>query len=324
MSPFPAPTAAPIPPPGLLTQLDRWGVPYAAHAVAGVGWADHVRPGPWGPVGGLLVHHTGSDTADPTGYALGVLWAGYTVLPGPLAQAGIADDGTLHLVGGGRANHAGYGDAAVLDASVAGLPLPAPRYGQSTGAGDDGNTLLYGAEIMYAGQTRPPTPEAYRAATRWAAALCEHHGWTAARVLGHREWSRDKSDPGHVDMDRFRADVDALLTLGPTGATVRYAATYTLPAGGDLTIGIPHTAANVTVRCLPDGDQPATLWGAQILPGTAAQGLWDDGTRWELWLPGRQPYPATLRPGAAGIRLLTKPDSVTRFPVIVSVTGDLL
>jgi N-acetyl-anhydromuramyl-L-alanine amidase AmpD len=45
------------------------------------------------------------------------------------------------------------------------------------------------------------------AIAKGAAALCQRHGWSENRVIGHKEWSRKKPiDPG-FDMNDFRARV---------------------------------------------------------------------------------------------------------------------
>lgn len=183
------------------------------------GWDTHNRDAGHTPLtpNGVMIHHTGSDTTDPFGYAKNILWSGYAGLPGPLCHAGGAPDGTLILVGHGRANHAGGGDQASLDAVIAdAAPLTGelrPRFGNSNGV--DGNSRFYGLEIMYSGG-HPMTPEQRVAAVKFAAALCRAHAWSAASVIGHKEWSSDKVDPGQCPMDVFRRDVAAALAL-PAG-----------------------------------------------------------------------------------------------------------
>jgi hypothetical protein len=182
------------------------------------GWATHSRNhrGPWGPVHGVLIHHTGSDTKDPAGYAKNVLYDGYAGLPGPLCQVGIAPDGVVYLTGYGRCNHAGGGDPVVLDAIIADrMPYDSemtPHRGNADGV--DGNSRLYGAEVMYSGG-HPMTAAQYDATVRFAAAVCRAHGWTAGSVAGHREWSDDKPDPGRVDLGALRRDVRARLSMSP-------------------------------------------------------------------------------------------------------------
>lgn len=176
------------------------------------GWATHNRnhKGAWGPVNGVMIHHTGSNTSSPKAYAKNVLYDGYAGLPGPLCHTGGAKDGTLYLTGMGRANHAGGGDPEVLKRVIAESYSGTldPRRGNNNGV--DGNSRFYGLEIMYSGGSAPSAAQ-YDAAVRFAAAICKFHGWSAKSVIGHGEWSSDKWDPGHVDMTKFRADVQKRL-----------------------------------------------------------------------------------------------------------------
>lgn len=168
---------------------------------------------PAGPKRGTVNHHTGSDTDDPARYAASILYDGYSGLPGPICHAGLdVDTGTVYLVGTGRTNHAGGGDPVVLDRVIADtVPFDTelrPTKGNLDGV--DGNGPFYGLEMMYSGGH--PLPAAgYDACVRWNAAICRFHGWTGHSVIGHREWSDDKPDPGNVDLARLRRDVQARL-----------------------------------------------------------------------------------------------------------------
>lgn len=156
----------------------------------------------WGPVNGFVVHHTGDDAPDDLD--LRVVRDGRSDLPGPLAQFGLRDNGVVDVIGCGRANHAGTGDSKILDlirSEGYDFVLPAPQ-----DDGYDGNGRFYGVEAYYSGSHRP---EQYNAMVNLAAAICDAHGWTGKSVLGHREWTRTKIDPGSVDMPQFRRDVNA-------------------------------------------------------------------------------------------------------------------
>jgi hypothetical protein len=196
-----------------IESLRRWRVPFRVVA----GWRtrnrDHV--GPWGPVHGLVVHHTGDDADDRVD--LQVLVRGRPGLPGPLSQFGCDDRGRIWLIGHGRANHAGGGDPRVLRAVVGERYVdrpPRPREHTGSPGAVDGNAVFYGVEAFYSGE-RPPTREAYRALVLLAAAVCDHHGWTARSVIGHHEWSDHKWDPGRLDMSSFRTAVEQRLAEGP-------------------------------------------------------------------------------------------------------------
>lgn len=86
-------------------------------------WRTHNRnhKGPWGPVNGVMIHHTVTSGA---AYTVALCRDGDSALPGPLCHGVITKDGHVHLVGYGRANHAGAGDSDVLAAVVAEKRLP--------------------------------------------------------------------------------------------------------------------------------------------------------------------------------------------------------
>lgn len=172
-------------------------------------WRTHNRntKGAWGPVNGVMIHHTVSSGEDSS---VALCYNGHANLPGPLCHTVGGKSGKLYMVGHGRANHAGSGDGDVLRAVINETALPADNE-----ANTDGNSRFYGLEIVNLGNGKDTYPAAqYDAAVRWAAALCRAHGWGARSVIGHKEWQPGKIDPlgpvegrGSFDMDRFRADV---------------------------------------------------------------------------------------------------------------------
>ena len=94
--------ATPLPADRLLAALRAEGVTVVEHP----GWRSHNRnhTGAWGPVTGVMIHHTVSSGTRST---VEMCFNGYEGLPGPLCHGVIAKDGTVHLVANGRANHAG-------------------------------------------------------------------------------------------------------------------------------------------------------------------------------------------------------------------------
>lgn len=189
--------------------------------VAEVGaWRTRTRTAagrPWGPVHGVVVHHTVSQGTTNT---VRIVRDGYASLPGPLCHGMIAKDGTVHLVGWGRTNHAGGGDPKVLERVIAedyGDKPPAPTKGNADGV--DGNARFYGWECENLGDGKDPWPAAQlEAIERASAAICRHHGWGARSVIGHAEWSDDKVDPRGFTMPSMRARVAERLTH-PAGWT---------------------------------------------------------------------------------------------------------
>lgn len=201
-----------------VTQLNKWGLRY----VEVPGWSTHNRAGHgvWGGVNGFIWHHTGADVTDAKTYAGSTLYNGLPDLPGPLCHFSIGKDGTVFLVGWGRANHAGGGDPAVLQHVINEdyTGQLHPTRGNSNGV--DGNAHFYGVEIQYSG-SHAMAPAQYRAALRLSAAILDFHGWTEKSVIAHGEWSSDKWDPGYAPgkimaMSPVRADVASTLKAGPT------------------------------------------------------------------------------------------------------------
>ena len=156
-------------------------------------WRTHNRNhiGPWGPVHGVMIHHT---VTGPTVNGVTICRDGYSGLPGPLCHGVIRRDGSVHLVGYGRTNHAGKGDRDVFNAVKAESYATNPPADNE--ANMDGNPHFYGFECENAGDGKDPWPAAQlEAIERASAAVCRLYGWTSKSVIGHREWQPGKSDP---------------------------------------------------------------------------------------------------------------------------------
>ncbi|MFF5589739.1 peptidoglycan recognition protein family protein [Streptomyces hygroscopicus] len=196
-------------------------------------WRHHNRnaKGPWGPVNGVMIHHTVTSGTKPS---VDICRNGYSSLPGPLCHGVIDKDGGVHLVGYGRANHAGGGDPAVLRHVTAedyGTRPPSPSRGNANGI--DGNARFYGFECINLGNGRDPWPEAQlEAIERVGAAICRAHEWGARSVIGHLEWSADKIDPRGFGMPGMRDRIAARLKTKPgSGGST---STYTVGRGDTL------------------------------------------------------------------------------------------
>jgi hypothetical protein len=165
-------------------------------------WRTHNRnsKGPWGPVNGIMQHHTGPYSTEKGMVEL--CRKGYSGLPGPLCHGVIDRAGTVYLVGYGRANHAGSGDDDVLDAVVAETKLPVDNE-----ANTDGNRHFYGFEAINTGGGQAWPAAQVEAMVRVSAALCRAHEWQAESVIAHKEWQPGKPDPAGVDMDKLRSRV---------------------------------------------------------------------------------------------------------------------
>lgn len=143
---------------------------------------------------GVMVHHTGSDTATAASIA-----NGRPDLPGPLSQLHIARDGTVTVVALGVAWHAGVGQYPWLPTNM-------------------GNWHMIGIECANSG-TSPTAPHRknwpdaqYFALVRCCAAINRRLAQTSQRTIGHKEYAgraQGKWDPGAIDMDILRADIQA-------------------------------------------------------------------------------------------------------------------
>lgn len=180
-------------------------------------WAIHERDGatgkPFGPVHGVMIHHTASHNS----YAY--IYGGSAQLPGPLANAYIDKAGVVWMTSAGRANHAGGGDPAVLravtDESYSINP-PAPKYGEGDPGAADGNDAFYGFECENLGDGKDPWPVVQvNAMVKAATAIVRHYKWTEKSVIGHLEWSHYKQDPKGWPMAQFRGDVRDCLAAKP-------------------------------------------------------------------------------------------------------------
>ncbi|MFD4786604.1 N-acetylmuramoyl-L-alanine amidase [Streptomyces sp. NPDC058459] len=181
-------------------------------------WRTHSRAGhgAWGPLNGVMMHHTAGVSG-----MVDYCYNGNTDLPGPLCHGVIDKKGEVWLVSSGRANHAGGGDPAVLAAVVAenyAVRPPATHQHQGSAGAVDGNPHFYGFECVNLGDGKDPWPAAQvQAMVRAGTALCRAHKWGAKSVIGHKEWSDWKSDPAGpaVAMPTLRGYIKAALAAKP-------------------------------------------------------------------------------------------------------------
>lgn len=194
-----------------VAQFKKWGIDFREYR----NWRTHNRGNRgtgWGPVNGLQVHHTGSDSKDQRE----LLYNGFPDLPGPLSQWGLAQNGTLWGIGNGRCNHAGLGDDDVLRAvqreDYGAYPPP------DNEANTDGNSRFYGVEIWYSG-SHGMTHAQYVTLCKLGAAILDFHNWGEKSVIAHGEWQPGKWDPGYangrmMDMNAVRQDIGTTLQNG--------------------------------------------------------------------------------------------------------------
>ncbi len=164
------------------------------------GWESDGVGGTMGNIWGVIWHHTGN--AAETAQSIS---QGRPDLQGPLAQIHIAPDGIVTIVAVGPCNHAGAG-------SWPGLPT------------DGANAYTIGIECAWPRNTA--LTEETASQERWpdaqiismrdvGAALTKCLGVPVSHNISHREWARFgpagqrqyKWDPGNLDMDWFRGEI---------------------------------------------------------------------------------------------------------------------
>ncbi|GFG55519.1 N-acetylmuramoyl-L-alanine amidase [Mycolicibacterium agri] len=162
------------------------------------GWRNRGH-GDFKDIRGVMVHHTGSDNATAASIA-----EGRPDLPGPLSQLHIARNGTVTVVAVGVAWHAGVGMYPWLPTNMA-------------------NWHMIGIECANSG-TSPTAPhrmnwpdQQYDALVMSCAAINRRLSQTSARTIGHKEYAgraQGKWDPGAIDMNILRADIQARIGAG--------------------------------------------------------------------------------------------------------------
>jgi hypothetical protein len=148
--------------------------------------------GDFGGIWGVICHHTGSNPpSNNPGYI-----AKHPAL-GLASQLHLARDGKFTLCGVGIAYHAGQG-------SWPGI------------AKNNANAVTIGIEAENNG-TEGWSGAQYDAYVRGVAAILRKLGYGSDRAIGHKEWGaiQGKWDPGGIDMNAFRRDVQARLTPPP-------------------------------------------------------------------------------------------------------------
>lgn len=161
--------------------------------------------GDFAGIWGVMAHHTGA----PAGSNPGPKVIAEHPSLGLASQLHLDRNGKYTLCGVGIAWHAGVG-------SYPGLPT------------NDANRLTIGIEAENSG-TEGWQPAQYDAYVRGVAAILRKLGHDSSHVIGHKEWggkAQGKWDPGGIDMDAFRRDVQKHIDKGKAGK----------PSEGDLTM----------------------------------------------------------------------------------------
>lgn len=213
-------------------------------------WLNRSAGASFEPIG-VLWHHTAApSSAERPHPALDICINGRSDLPGPLCQALVDHFGVFHLISANRCNHAGTSGGSG--------PIPA----------GDGNTLMIGWEIDYAGDggggvVQEMTPAQYDASVAATAAVLQRLGRSADHARGHRETSTSgKIDPSFIDLDAMRADVAAAMgeepPPTPPGTPFRtWVAGVNVRPTPDTTgapVGYLPTTTTVYVECQTEGE----------------------------------------------------------------------
>lgn len=155
---------------------------------------------------GIMAHHSASDPREAPGPAVNRIINGWSGLPGPVYGVFVVPTGDIHLIAAGPANHAGQGISAVRDRTRNGL---APLGNAAAADNMNGNAWFFSVGGQHRG-TYPEWPAVQvTGIVAVCAAFCLARGFTAARAIHHREWTRRR-----IDMS-YRGDL-----RGRTAATM--------------------------------------------------------------------------------------------------------
>lgn len=218
--------AAPMTPAQMLAVAKSTGFPVNTYT----GWETRTRNsgGTFTPRG-VVVHITAGGLGSRTAEA----YIRDIILGDPQvsfkAQFVTSPDGTIWLVGTGRANHAGYcSDRAAKAFTAASFPTS----GTVDWRGRDCNPgeFTYGIENI-AGSSMTGRQRA--ASVALCSAIARHYGWSGGEMAGHGEIASDRSaaDP-NLNMGQFRADVMAAVKGGTAAPAPTPAPTPEAPKMG--------------------------------------------------------------------------------------------
>lgn len=185
----------------LVDTLKKWGLTVVEiDGWQQRGWTVNRFGQKWSPRGAVMHHTANGGFRGVDAPSLGVCINGRppspaepTGLPGPLCQMVLGYSGTVYLIAGLGANHAGSGGWGTLQ----------------------GNGSVWGIEAENNGVGEPWPQVQLDAYYRCAAALAEYTGFAPGSICGHKEWTTAKIDPAGIDMNGFRRRVATLLEEGP-------------------------------------------------------------------------------------------------------------
>lgn len=175
------------------------------------GWEDVRGNGTWTPIG-IMVHHTAMSV--PLSVSAAQI---NNRFGGPLCNFIVRSHvRQVDCISGGYAYDSGIGSRQVRDEVARGTaPIGTAA---ERGLADDinGNPFYVDIEVDHPGDGSPLPQEAQDGLLDLLVALCRDTGWSASRIIGHKEHTRRKVDPrwGHPDMSAIRAIVAERLQGG--------------------------------------------------------------------------------------------------------------
>lgn len=171
------------------------------------GWRTNSHPGDLTPVGGMWHHTTALNDLE-------TLVRGRPGISGPLCNLWLRQDATWVVVSGGHANHAGPGNASVLENLRHGIVPKGDA--AALGLKDDGggaSQVLVGIEVEGGVNDQDDFPAVQLdMLVAGSAVLCTALGFTANHWIHHREWTSRKPDMAH------RGDLRARVAATLSGA----------------------------------------------------------------------------------------------------------
>lgn len=194
-------------PDGLLSALRHFDVQVHEHA----GWRTRNHGNLSANV--IMVHDsvTGGMTDEK---AANFCATGRSDLAGPLYEALVGKDGSVHLIAFGVTWNAGRGNRARFEQAAAGkMPLNAELGRPASDDYPGANQRCHAVAFITYG-AGPYSREQTEAGARVCAAYCEAEGWGqygASSTIGHGEFSTRKIDPA-LDMGQLRTRTHALVT----------------------------------------------------------------------------------------------------------------
>lgn len=157
------------------------------------GWKSKGRPD-FKPIG-IMLHHTAGPKSGESP-SLKTCLDGRPGLSGPLCHIVLGRSGKAYVLAANRCNHAGDGSRPVLEKVKKDEPVVgnAATNGYKDEPGLSGNGYFYGIEVENSGVGEAYPDAQIDALGRICAALCQAHGWSANRVVHHRQWTIRKAD----------------------------------------------------------------------------------------------------------------------------------